>query len=128
MEKVYIRITLFRPPEREDIVWIHSIELSPPKFDSKVKYGIAGYHEEHSFEELQKDLRIEEENGQRHKYFIKRGMPISLFVGNAETGKKQIFYIDVSKIWSVRSKAGQVSMIRSKYIEITPHLEKIGIL
>ena len=52
MEKVSIRITLFHPPENEDIAKIHQIELSPPTFNGRVKYGIAGYEEQYSFDEF----------------------------------------------------------------------------
>lgn len=128
MEKVYIRITLFHPPENEDIAKIHMIELSPPTFNGRVKYGIAGFDEEHSFEEFQRDLRIKDEKGQGYKYSIKRGDKLGLFVVNAETGQKQIFGIDVSKDWPVYSKAGSSPMRQSEYIEITSYLENIGIL
>lgn len=127
MEKVYIRITLFHPPGREDIAKIHLIELSPPTFNGRVKYGITGHDEEHSFDELQKDLKIEEENGQIHKYSIKRGQTLGLFLVNTETKKKQIFGIKVSKGWPEYTTGGS-PIRRSEYIDITPHLQKIGIL
>ena len=128
MEKVYIRITLLLPAGSEDIAWIHQIELSPPTFNGRVKYGIASYEEQYSFDEFQKHLKIEEEKGQRHRYSIKRGDKLGLFVANAETGQKQIFGIDFSKISPVSSKGEQVSMVRTDYIEITSYLKKIDVL
>lgn len=128
MEKVYIRITLFHPPENENIAKIHQIELSPPTFNGRIKYGIAGYEEQYSFDEFVKELRIKTGQSEGYKYSIKRGDKLGLFVVNAETGQKQIFGIDVSKDWPVYSKTGDSHMRRFDYIEITSYLENIGIL
>ena len=128
MEKVYIRITLFHPPESDDIAKIHQIELSPPTFNGRIKYGIAGYEEQYSFDEFVKELRIKTGQSEGYKYSIKRGDKLGLFAVNAETGQKQIFGIDVSRDWPVYSKTGNSPMRRTDYIEITSYLENIGIL
>ena len=128
MEKVYIRIKLFHPPESDDIAKIHMIELSPPTFNGRVKYGIAGYEKRYSFDEFVKELRIKTGQSEGYKYSIKRGDKLGLFVVNAETGQKQIFSIDVSKDWPMYSKTGNSHMRPTGYIEITSYLENIGIL
>lgn len=129
MEKVQIRITLFHTLESEDIAKIELIELFPPTFNGRVKYGIAGHDEEHSFDELQKDLKIEEEKVQRHKYFIKRDDKLCLFVVNTKTKVKEPVIIPLSKFWSeVFLKTSDAPFWPSDYIDITPHLQKIGIL
>jgi len=59
--------------------------------------------------------------------YFKRGDKLHLFVINQDTGKKQIFGINISKNWPSDLAANKITARPVSY-EITSHLEKIGIL
>jgi len=118
-EKAYIIIVwnfFFSPAEESAI--IHNMSLSPVTYEQSLRFRIVGDEEQYSFDELREKLKQE---------YFKRGEKLYLFALNPETGEKQNFSINISKIWPEGLVGGKNIMKRQPY-EITSCLKKIGVL